>query len=51
MGVIAPAHREMVKLMLTNEKAVLCEKPLGLSLAEVVDDDILMDCYLNLLCR
>ena len=50
MGVIAPAHREMVKLMLTNEKAVLCEKPLGLSFAEVVDD-ILMDCFLNLLCR
>eukprot|EP00090_Calanus_glacialis_P011589 TRINITY_DN19969_c0_g1_i1.p1 TRINITY_DN19969_c0_g1~~TRINITY_DN19969_c0_g1_i1.p1 ORF type:complete len:334 (-),score=99.93 TRINITY_DN19969_c0_g1_i1:36-1037(-) len=37
VGVIAPAHREMVKLMLTNEKAVLCEKPLGLSLAEVTE--------------
>ena len=35
VGVIAPAHREMVLLMLANNKAVLCEKPLGLSLAEV----------------
>ena len=35
VGVIAPAHKEMVKLMLNNKKAVLCEKPLGLSLAEV----------------
>eukprot|EP00092_Neocalanus_flemingeri_P010904 GFUD01011744.1.p1 GENE.GFUD01011744.1~~GFUD01011744.1.p1 ORF type:complete len:334 (+),score=122.08 GFUD01011744.1:85-1086(+) len=37
VGVIAPAHKEMVKLMLNNEKAVLCEKPLGLSLAEVTE--------------
>jgi len=37
VGVIAPAHREMVKLMLNNQKAVLCEKPLGLSLAEVTE--------------
>jgi len=35
VGVIAPAHREMVVLMLNNKKAVLCEKPLGLSLVEV----------------
>jgi len=37
VGVIAPAHKEMVKLMLNNKKAVLCEKPLGLSLAEVTE--------------
>jgi len=35
VGVIAPAHRELVLLMLANNKAVLCEKPLGLSLVEV----------------
>ena len=35
MGVIAPAHKDVVKMMLNNGKAVLCEKPLGLNLNEV----------------
>ena len=35
MGVIAPAHRDVVNMMLNNGKAVLCEKPLGLNLNEV----------------
>ena len=47
---IAPAHKDMVKLMLNNEKAVLCEKPLGLSLAEVVYIGV-VDCNMITLCR
>lgn len=35
VGVIAPMHKPVVDLMLRAKKAVLCEKPLGLSLKEV----------------
>ena len=35
VGVIAPMHKPVVDLMLRAKKAVLCEKPLGLSLEEV----------------
>ena len=42
VGVIAPAHRELVLLMLANNKAVLCEKPLGLSLVEVGNQNSLL---------
>ena len=51
MGVIAPAHKDMVKLMLNNEKAVLCEKPLGLSLEEVMYDIGVVDCNMIQLYR
>ena len=35
VGLVSPAHLALVKLLLEAGKAVVCEKPLGLSLAEV----------------
>jgi len=35
IGVVAPAHKDLVLMMLGAGKGVLCEKPLGLDLQEV----------------
>ena len=48
MGVIAPAHKDVVKMMLNNGKAVLCEKPLGLNLNEVFQSKPILELAGNL---